>query len=102
MSIETLTSAILRTMPDVNKWQRDFFLHLRGLCLSLRGRYNYLNFERWGEKNELTYRHHGVSGFDFKSFNMEFSERHTGVQRMTAFDPPYLSKSGKHRPGTGY
>jgi len=25
MSIETLTNTILREMPEINKWQRDFF-----------------------------------------------------------------------------
>ena len=102
MNVETLTSAILRTMPEVNKWQRDFFLHLMGLYLSLRGRYNYLNFERWGEKHEMTYRNHAMSGFDFKAFNDELIGRYTGKRRMTAFDPSYMPKSGKHTPGTGY
>ena len=34
MSIETLTSTILREMPDINKWQRDFFHHHMGLFLT--------------------------------------------------------------------
>ena len=58
MSIETLTSAILR---EINKWQRDFFLHLLGLFLSLRGRYTFLNLERYGGMNELTYRNYHAS-----------------------------------------
>ena len=102
MSIETLTSAILRQMPEINKWQRDFFHHLLGLFLSLRGRYTYLNLERYGRKNELTYRNHFASGFDFQTFNRLLIEQHTGPQRMIAFDPSFLSKSGKHTPGTGY
>lgn len=102
MSIETLTSTILRQMPDINKWQRDFFHHLLGLFLSLRGRYTYLNLGRYGRKNELTYRNHYASGFDFQTFNRLLIEQHTSQRRVIAFDPSYLSKSGKHTPGVGY
>jgi hypothetical protein len=65
MSIETLTSTILRKMSELNKWQRDFFLHHVVLFLSLRGRYTYLNFERYGQKDEAIYRTHHNAGFDF-------------------------------------
>lgn len=102
MNVETITNAILREMPDINKWQRDFFHHLVGLFLTLRGRYNYLNFERYGQKNELTYRKHYESGFNFRDFNRRLIEKHTASQRMIAFDPSYVSKSGKHTPGVGY
>lgn len=102
MNVETITSAILREMPDINKWQRDFFHHHLGLCLALRGRYTYLNFERYGQKNELTYRNHHESGFSFRAFNRRLIEKYTGSRRMIAFDPSYLSKSGKHTPGVGY
>lgn len=77
MNVETLTSTILREMPDINKWQRDFFQHHLGLFLSLRGRYTYLNFERYGQKNELTYRNHHASGFDFRTFNRLLIEKNT-------------------------
>lgn len=102
MSIETLTSAILRQMPEINKWQRDFFKHLLGLFLCIRGRYTYLNFARYGKKNELTYRKHHNSGFDFGKFNLALILSHCSAQRMCAFDPSYISKSGKHTPGVGY
>lgn len=102
MSIETLTSAILREMPEINKWQSDFFQHHLGLFLALRGRYTYLNFERYGQKNELTYRNHHESGFSFRCFNRRLIEKYTGSRRMIAFDPSYVPKSGKHTPGLGY
>lgn len=102
MNVETLTSTILRQMPDINKWQRDFFQHHLELFLSLRGRYTYLNFERYGEKNEMTYRNHHNAGFDFRTFNLALIEGHTSCKRMVAFDPSYISKSGKHTPGVGY
>jgi hypothetical protein len=102
MSIETLTSAILRQMADINKWQHDFFLHLMSLYLSLRGRYTFSGFSRWGDKNEHTYRNHAMRGFDFADFNRRLIMSQTGDRRMLAFDPSYISKSGKRTAGTGY
>ena len=102
MSIETLTSAILHQMPETNKSQRDFFHHHLELFLSMRGRYTYLNFERYGQKHEQTYRNHHNSGFDFQKFNLSLILKHTGERRMLAFDPSYISKSGRHTPGVGY
>ena len=102
MNVETLTSAILREMSEINKWQHDFFQHHLGLFLTLRGRYTYLNFERYGQKHEQTYRNHHEMGFDFRKFNRRLIEKYTGRQRMIAFDPSYVSKSGKHTPGVGY
>jgi Transposase DDE domain len=89
-------------MPNMNKWQRDYFLHLVGIYLSLRGRYNFLGFSRWGEKDEHTYRNHAISGFDFGYFNRTLILAHTGNERMLAFDPSYISKSGKKTAGVGY
>ncbi len=102
MSIETLTSTILRQMPEINKWQRDFFTQHLDLFLSIRGRYTYLNFERYGEKNEMTYRNHHNAGFAFQKFNLSLIMSHLSDKRMLAFDPSYISKSGKHTPGVGY
>jgi Transposase DDE domain len=102
MNVETITSAILREMSGINKWQRDFFQRHLWLFLSLRGRYTYLNFERYGQHHEQTYRNHHESGFDFRAFNRCLIETHTGSRRMIAFDPSYISKSGKHTPGVGY
>ncbi|MDW8228828.1 MAG: hypothetical protein RMJ33_03220 [Saprospiraceae bacterium] len=98
MNVETLTNAILQQMPNVNKWQRDFFLHHLGLFLSLRGRYTYLNFERYGQKNELTYRNHHQSGFDFQTFNRLLIEKFTSPQRLIAFDLPTFPKVVSVRP----
>jgi Transposase DDE domain len=102
MSTEVITSTILRKMSELNKWQRDFFLHHVVLFLSLRGRYTYLNFGRYGQKNEATYRHHHAMGFDFRTFNRHLIEEHASPRRVIAFDPSYVSKSGKHTPGVGY
>lgn len=102
MNVKALTSTILREMPEINKWQRDFFEHHLELFLSLRGRYTYLNFERYGQNHEMTYRNHHNAGFDFQKFNLTLIKAHTSSKRMIAFDPSYISKSGKHTPGVNY
>ena len=79
-----------------------FFHHQLNLFLTLRGRYNYLNFECYGQKNEMTYPNHYESGFNFRGFNQRLIEKHTGRRRMITFDPSYVPKSGKHTPGVGY
>jgi DNA-binding CsgD family transcriptional regulator len=59
-------------------------------------------FERYGKKNEMRYRNHHESGFNFRGFNQRLIEKHTGRRRMIAFDPSFVPKSGKHTPGVGY
>ncbi|MCS6928658.1 MAG: hypothetical protein NZM43_04085 [Saprospiraceae bacterium] len=39
MNVETLISTMPQQMPNVNKWQRDFFDHHMGLFLSLCSQY---------------------------------------------------------------
>ena len=50
----------------------------------------------------MTYRNHHNAGFDFQKFNLALIRAHTSYKRMVAFDPSYISKSGKYTPGVGY
>jgi DDE superfamily endonuclease len=103
MSIETLTEQILRKMPQTNKWQRDFFIHLLGVLMRLRGRYTFVNLARHGDRNEMTYRNRFRSGFDFARFNRLLIERCIQPRnRLLVFDPCHIRKSGKQTPGLGY
>lgn len=102
MSVETLTRLILNKMPDIGKWQRDFMIHLMPLLLTIRGRHNFENLSRYGSFNEATYRVRYEGGFDFEQFNEELILSLPEEERIIAFDPSYLPKSGKYTPGTGY
>lgn len=102
MSIETLTGQILDKMPEISKWQREFIVHLFKIMFAVRGRYNFENISRYGGKNEATYREWYSRDFDFLQFNMELIRSLDWEERILAFDPSYLSKSGKHTEGTGY
>jgi len=101
MSIGTLTSAILSQMSNISKRNREFFLHLMILLVSLRGRFNFMNLGHYGQFNEVTYRQHFSKGFDFMGFNQELITTHCSEERIIAFDPSYLPKSGKHTYGIG-
>lgn len=102
MSIETLTRTILEKMDGIGKWQRDFFVNLVLLWLQLRGRYNFENLGRQGLLSALSYRNWFSHNFDFASFNHLLIEHYTGKERIIAFDPSFIAKSGKHTYGLSY
>ena len=94
-----LVANILNKMECVNKKQRKFFLHLMILFLSLKGRYNFLQFERYGKMNEQSYRNQFSKSFDFLKFNMNLVLGKIGV---IAFDPSFMKKSGSSTPYRRY
>jgi len=96
------TKRILNKMKDVKKWQYDFILETLGLFLSIKGRLNFLQLARFGSRSEQHYRNQFNQPFDFLSFNKELVFEHAGKQLTIAFDPSYVSKSGKATPGLGY
>ena len=102
MSITILTEQILQKIPTVGKWQRRFIIHLFGLWLSIRGRHNYINLARYGHYVEDTYRHNAARSFPFLTFNRLLAEQFLSEDCIIAFDPTYVSKSGKHTAGVGY
>lgn len=102
MSIETLTAAILGKMSGLNKWRQDFLKHLFRLFLNMRGRYTFLNAERYGILGEMAYRKNFVRPMDWATFNYHLIMQSTAAERFNVFDPSYLSKSGKHTPGVGW
>lgn len=102
MSILELTSAILSKMPDITKWQLEFLLHNFSHQCTVRGRHNFLNMARYSSKNESTYRENYGKDFDFASFNLELINSNLGKNKAVAFDPSYISKSGRKTPGCGY
>lgn len=102
MSVKTLTEQILDKMSEIGKWQAGFLADNFELQLQLRGRHNFLNMSRYGQLNESTYRENYGRDFDFMQFNMILTDMFCSDERAVAFDPSYISKSGKHTPGCGY
>lgn len=102
MSIKTLTANILSLIPKVDKWQEKFIIHLFWLLLSMRGRVNFEQLGRYSHYNESTFRNNFDKPFDFLSFNQKLVETVCEKELAIAFDPSYISKSGKHTSGLGY
>jgi hypothetical protein len=70
--------------------------------LQLRGRYTFENLYRQGLFSAVTYRKQFSKGFDFKQFNHLLIDEYAASERIFAFDPSFISKSGKHTHGIGY
>ena len=92
----------LNKMQNINKWQYYFILEVIGLFLSIKGRINFLQLGRFGSHQEQRYRGQFEKSFDFMSFNKELILEHGSGHFTIAFDPSYISKSGKSTPGVGY
>ena len=102
MSIETLTEKILLKMPKCNRPRFKFMQHVFWLILSMRNRVTFANMERQGGMNESSYRNNFSIDFDFLEFNQHLISEVCSNDLILAFDPCYISKSGKHTPGVGY
>ena len=102
MNVKTLTETILEKMPEIGKWQRDFLIENFDLQCRMRGRHNFLNMSRYGSMSESTFHANYQKIFDFKQFNLHLCEMFCEKERTVAFDPSYISKSGKQTPGCGY
>jgi len=100
--VNTITSAILENMPEVNKWQADFIKKNIELQYQVRGRHNFSNMSRYTEMNEGTFHNNYSKTFDFLGFNRQLVEKSCSLERINAFDPSFIAKSGKHTPGSGY
>lgn len=99
--VDNLVRAILHKMNGITKPTEKFILHLMPLLMSIRGRHNFLNFARHGGYCEQSYRHQYEKGFDFFNFNKELIEDHCSEEKIIAFDPSFIPKSGKHTPNKG-
>lgn len=83
---------------DVKIFLKAFF----GFFLSINARVNFLQLARYGDCGEQRYRQQFNRKFEFFDFNSRMVKRHCGSRRAIAFDPTYISKSGKHTSGVGY
>ena len=102
MNVKTLTATILGNLPEIGKWQGDFLQENFDLQCRIRGRHNFLNMCRYSNFNEATFHNNYKKHFDFFTFNRILSETYGSTECINAFDPSYISKSGKCTPGTGY
>lgn len=89
-------------MSNINSWRKEFVTETLILFLCIKGRINFLQLGRFGIFKEQRYRQQFEKTFDFLTFNKEFTLMHGSGRYAIAFDPSYISKSGKSTPGVGY
>ena len=81
--------------------QKTFAL-LVTLFLSIKGRINFLQLQRFSFRCESSFRYFFEQKFDFLTFNKVLIQKHLNDISAFAFDPSYISKAGKKTPGVGY
>jgi hypothetical protein len=89
-------------MSNINNWRKEFVTETLILFLCIKGRINFLQLGRFGKHKEQRYRQQFEKAFDFLTFNKELVLSQGSGRYVIAFDPSYISKSGKHTPGAGY
>ena len=72
-----------------------------GLFLGIKGRINFLQLERFSDMDEQSFRNQFEIKFDFLTFNKNLILELESCC-VIAFDPSFISKSGKKTPGLGY
>lgn len=89
-------------MEDVNKTTFRHIELVLMLFISIKGRINFSQLSRYSEKGEQYFRNNFSKKFNFLEFN-KILILQQGCEDLTiAFDPSYISKSGKKTFGLGY
>lgn len=96
-----LIISTLNKISKLNKCRKEFFCEVLILFLSVKGRINFLQLGRVGSFGEQRYRQQFEKPFAFLDFNKELVLNHGSGHYVIAFDPSYISKSGKKTPGVG-
>ena len=97
-----LISSMIDKLQNINRCRRAFLTETLVLFMSIRGRINFLQLARYGKYKEQRYRQQFERPFDFLSFNKELALSQGSGRFAIAFDPSYISKSGKKTPGVGW
>lgn len=98
---EIITNVLMKSAVKINKWRENFMLEVLLLYLIILGRINFLQLGRYGRFGEQRYRQQFGHKFEWLSFNANLAKSHLGNRVAIAFDPSYISKSGKCTPYLG-
>lgn len=99
---KSLIINILSNMKNINACRQRFMVEAMTLFLSIKGRINFQQLERYGKYSEQRYRIQFEKPFDFLGFNSELVQQHGSGHYIIALDPSFIAKSGKKTPGIGY
>lgn len=99
--LEIIKVCLIKSGAKLNKWREKFMLEVLLLYLIIPGRINFLQLGRYGRHGEQRYRQQFSRPFDWLSFNANLVTNHLGSRLAIAFDPSYISKSGRCTPYLG-
>ena len=68
-----LIYSVLDNNKNLNKWRKDFMAEIFVLFLSIKGRINFYQLERYGQFTEQRYRQQFEKPFDFMELNKELA-----------------------------
>lgn len=88
----TLESESFLTLKESRK---QFIANVLLLFLSIKGRINFLQLSRFSENCEQYFRINFENKFNFQDFNLKLILDQSISDSLVAFDPSYISKSGK-------
>ncbi|WP_457619103.1 transposase [Lutibacter sp.] len=89
-------------MKSVNKSQSKFMVITIGLFLGIIGRINFLQLSRYSKYGEQYFRNQFEKDFDYMELNKILIQSNCSNVLAIAFDPCYISKSGKKTPQVGW
>ena len=99
--LEIINNVLIQSAVKINKWREKFMVEVLLLYLIIPGRINFLQLGRYGGFGEQRYRQQFGRKFDWLSFNATLAESQISSRVAIAFDPSYISKSGKCTPYLG-
>jgi len=102
-SVKALIYSVLQTniFFKLSNPRKKFIVIVFCYFLSIKGKINFLQLERYSQNCEQTFRNQFEKKFDFFSFNKQIINKVTSTKRVVALDPSYIPKAGKSTYGRG-
>jgi len=97
-----LAETILADIVTISKPVRKFLSTIFSQWWGVIGRFNFTNMSRFMGYSEQALRNGFERGFDFLELNLKIVKQHCSNEIILAFDPTFISKSGKHTDGLDY
>ncbi len=100
---KSLINSILsdETFAKLNKTRKNFIVNALWHILAIKGKINFLQFGRFANASEQTYRNQFSKKFDFFGFNKILINKVLSHELVIAFDPCFIPKAGKRTYGRG-
>ncbi len=97
-----LAETILADIDLLSKPVKKFLSTIFSQWWGVIGRFNFINMSRFMSYGEQALRNGYERGFDFLEINLQIVQQHCSNEIILAFDPTFISKSGKHTAGLDY